>query len=159
MYNAKLRNILNSSNYLLVNSTCFLFIKSFLRNNVIKKFSTLSILHNQIKSLFGLNNLVHLNNIRMSDYLQNMYFPCNSFDISDVLDFVFFQDFDSNLFIGLDMDAFLYLSEGSLSNGLPNDVLSDPLALLLVFGCVLHRVNFLPFGLGRNSTNKKRTSV
>jgi hypothetical protein len=48
---------------------------------------------------------IKLNDVRMSDYLENVNFPGYSFDISLILDLILLQDLDCHLLTGKHVSA------------------------------------------------------
>ena len=67
-------------------------------DDVVEQLATAAILHDHVKLFFGFNYLIELNNIRVSDLLQDFDFPCDSLNVFLVVDLVFLKDFDGNLF-------------------------------------------------------------
>ena len=55
-------------------------------NDVIEQFPTRSVLHDEINSVFGFNNLVQLHKRRVINFLQDLNFPDYSLNVSLVLD-------------------------------------------------------------------------
>lgn len=72
MDNVKSRYVLDTAEKLLKESTCFLLLDSLVLYYVVKKFTSVAILHNEIKFLLSLNNFVKLYYLRMLNYLENM---------------------------------------------------------------------------------------
>ncbi len=57
MTNSTPMDVLNSTNYLLKKAYCFLFLELLAFNDVLKKFTSGRILHNEKKLAAGLNDL------------------------------------------------------------------------------------------------------
>ena len=105
--------IFNASYDLVKESASFWLFHSLVLNNVVEKLSSTSVLHDQIELLRSLNDLmnssirmpkyckstyfVELDDVRMSDQLEDVDFSGDSFDVRDILDFVFLKNFDCNL--------------------------------------------------------------
>ena len=69
---------------------CFIFLNSFLLDDVVKQLAFLHEFGNE-EELFGsLNDFIELNNIRVSYEFQDMNFTKNPFCICDIVDFIFF---------------------------------------------------------------------
>lgn len=115
MNNTQLMQVLNSSNNLLKILTSLSFPQSLHPNNLIKKFALRYILHNQ-KQLFGcFDNLVELDDVGVSDLLQNVYLAGHSLHVRDIRDLALFEDFYCYFLLGLVMDAQLHFAECALS--------------------------------------------
>ena len=70
-----------------------------MRDNMVKKLASPSILHNKEKLFFRFNNLIQLDNDRVSKYLENMNLAADSFCIRSINNLVFFEDLDSNFLV------------------------------------------------------------
>lgn len=55
-----------------------------LRCNIVEYLPVAAVLHYQEESLGCFNNLIQLDNCRVSDNLENVDLPLNSFDVIDV---------------------------------------------------------------------------
>ena len=89
MHNSNFMKMLNSIDKLFKKLASFGLFESFLFENKLKKFSFWDILHDE-KELFGrFNNLIELDDIGVSDLLQDVYLSGDSFNICDVIDFAF----------------------------------------------------------------------
>ena len=83
-------------------------------------------LHDQVKFGLCFNDFIKLNNVRMSDYLQNVNFSCDALYVIDIFNFGFFEDFHSDLnfirtahasylLISMNVYALFDLAESSLT--------------------------------------------
>jgi hypothetical protein len=73
--------------------------------------------HNNVQAVRRLNNLIHLNNVGVPDYLQDVELAGYSFDVVDLGDFRFLKNFYCNFLLGEHVDSFLYFAEGALTQG------------------------------------------
>jgi hypothetical protein len=64
----------------------------FAFDNVVEQFSAFHILHDEEKLFGGFDDLVQLDNVGMPDELKDMDFSGNTFHISNIDYFFFFQD-------------------------------------------------------------------
>ena len=87
-------NVLDAVYELMKHFPGFLFVDTFIFNDVVEKLALLHKLHNQKQLFGGLNDLIQLDEIWMSNKFENMNFACDSFDVGDFADFIFFQEFD-----------------------------------------------------------------
>lgn len=93
---------------------CFRFLHPLIRYNVVKQLSPTGILHDQIQLLWSFyylhlvlmvcfrakgNYFIKLNDVGMTNKLEDMNFSSHSFYVTHVLNFVLFKNFDSNLLI------------------------------------------------------------
>ena len=116
MDDVELVKVLNSSDDLMKELESLRLFYSLVLDDVIEELSSISILHDQVKLLWRLNDLIQLNNIWVADHLENMNFTSNSLYIVHVLYLVFLQNFDSDSFISQFVNAQLDFSECALSN-------------------------------------------
>jgi hypothetical protein len=70
-------------------TACFLVLQLFLRDDVIKQLSTRYILHYQEQLSSSFDNLIQLNDVRMSDNLQDLDFTHHPLDVCLIFDFIF----------------------------------------------------------------------
>ena len=54
----------------------------------------------------------------MSDHFEDVDFPADSLDVGDVDDFLFLEDFDGNILLGLFVNGQLNLAKSSLTQSL-----------------------------------------
>ena len=78
MNDTKLVKVLNPTDYLLEEPTRLNFFKFLFLDDVIKKLSAADVLHNQEQLLRSFDDLKKLNDVWVSDHLQNVYFPRHS---------------------------------------------------------------------------------
>lgn len=72
---------------------------------MVKKFTFADVLHNKEKLVWGFNDLIKLDDVRMTDLFEDVYFTGNPPNISYIYDFTFLKDFDGDFFLGLNMDS------------------------------------------------------
>lgn len=116
MDNIQLVQILNSRSNLMEKFDRLWLFNPVVFHDIIKKFTTAHIFHDQVELLWCLNNFVELNNVRMPDHFEDMDLTRYSFDIVHVLDFIFFKNFYRNLLTGAVMNSELHFSESTLAN-------------------------------------------
>ena len=81
-------------------------------NDVLEKFSSSSILHHKIQLFAGLDDFIKLNDVRMSNYLEDVNLSGNSFNVVNINDLVFFEDFHSHFFSSQNMSSHFDFPEG-----------------------------------------------
>ena len=106
-------------------STGFTVLQSPLLDNIVKKFSSTCIFHNQEKLLRSFYNLIQLNYIRMSDYFQNVDLSHHSCNISLVLNLVLFEDLDGYFLLRQLMNTFSDFTKRSRSNSFSDHVIAN----------------------------------
>ena len=84
-------------------------------DDVVKQLAAAAIFHDNVELFFGFNNLVELNDVWMSDLLQNFDFSRDSFDVLLIVDLVFLQNFNGDFLTGERVLAQLDLSKSSLA--------------------------------------------
>ena len=67
-------------------------------HDVVEKLAAVVILHDHVQLFFGLDDLVKLDDVWMSDLLQDFDLSCDTFDILLIMDLIFFQNFNRNLY-------------------------------------------------------------
>jgi hypothetical protein len=72
-------------------------------------------LHDQVKSLLCLNDIIELNNMRMSYYFKYVYLSCDPFDITHICYFLFLQYFYRNFLISVNVYTLLYFTKSTLT--------------------------------------------
>jgi hypothetical protein len=76
--------VLHSIHDLLEEPACLVLLDSSLSHDVVEQLSSTSILHDQVEFLLGFNDLKELDDVGMSDLLQNVDFPSYSLHIGHV---------------------------------------------------------------------------
>ena len=79
-------------------------------DDVIKQFSTITVLHDHIKLFFSFDDLIELNNIWMPDFLENFYLSSNTFHILLIVDFVLLENLDGDLKFIKEFKTYLLIS-------------------------------------------------
>jgi hypothetical protein len=87
VHNAQLSKVSNCRYQLLKQPTSLLFFEFVLAGDVAEELAIAAVLHNYVQAGRRLNDLVHLNNVRMSDDLEDVDFSRYSLYI------VYFSDF------------------------------------------------------------------
>ncbi len=90
MNDVQLVQVLNPSNYLMKELDCKWLFDSLVLDDKVKKFPTLGVLHYKVKLFRRLYDFVKLNDVWMSNHFEYMNFTSYSFNVVNVLDFVFF---------------------------------------------------------------------
>ena len=70
---------------------------SLILNYVLEKLATASVFHYQVKLLWSFYNFIKLDNVRMPNQLKDVDFSGYSLNVGNVLNFVFFKYFNSDL--------------------------------------------------------------
>jgi hypothetical protein len=76
-------DVLNARDKFKVELASLLLRKSITLDNIVEQLATIAVLHDHV---------IQLNNIWMSDLLQDLDFPRDSLNILLIVDFIFFQD-------------------------------------------------------------------
>ena len=84
-------------------------------DDVVEQLATIAILHYHVQLFFGFNYFVKLDDIWVSDLLQDFDLPSDSFDIFLIVDLVFLKYFDGHFLASQGVLAKLDLAEGSLA--------------------------------------------
>ena len=87
-------------------------------------------LHNDVQPGRRLNDLVHLNDVRVTYNFQNMDFSGHTLYIVDFSDFAFFEYFDCDLLLSEQMNAFLDFAESALAQSSSDAVAANHLQSL-----------------------------
>ncbi len=115
MHDVQFMDVLNSADDLLENLARLIFLHFSLFNNVIEKFTVFNELHYYEKLLWSLNNFVKLDDIRMSDDIQNMNLSRYSLHISYINYFFLQKYLNCDFLSGKHMMSHLYFSECSFA--------------------------------------------
>ena len=86
MHDIQATDILNTSDDLLEESACLLLFDPLHLDDVVEKLTALSIFHNEVQLFLGLNDLIKLDNLRVSDNLQNVDLSGHALHIGNVND-------------------------------------------------------------------------
>ncbi len=89
-------------------------------HNVIEKLPVLRVLHYHEDGVRSLNDFIELSDGGVAYKFEYVEFACDSFDISDIFDFIFLQYFDGHGFGGVVVDGFLDFAERALADGRPS---------------------------------------
>ena len=81
MNDLNLAQVLDSEDDLLINGTCLLLCKSVTRHNIIEELPSFSHFHDQVQALVGLDHLIQLDQVRVSQNLQDMNFTGHPLDV------------------------------------------------------------------------------
>lgn len=87
MCNALLTQIFNACNQLLKYPACFLLFQFLLCSYEIKQLSIATMLHNQVKLRLSFNDFIKLNDVRVTNNLQNVNLSGDTLDIIHIFDF------------------------------------------------------------------------
>ena len=116
MYDVQFVKIFYSSNDLVKEFEGLRLLNTLVLDDVVEELASIRILHDKIELLWRLNDFVQLDDIGMANHLQNMDFSCNSLNIIDILDLVFFENFDRHSFTGELMHSKFDLAECAFSD-------------------------------------------
>ena len=116
MHDVQLVKILHSGDDLVKEFEGLRLLNTLVLDDVVEELASIRILHDKIELLWRLNDFVQLDDIGMANHLQNMDFPCNSLNIIDILDLVFFENFDRHSFTGKLMHTKFDLAECAFSD-------------------------------------------
>ena len=127
MHDIQATDVLNASYDLLEESACLLLFDPLHLYYVVEKLAALSIFHNQVQLFLGLDDLVELDDLGVSDYLQNMDLSGHALHIGDITDLGLLEDLDGNFLSGGEVSPQFHLAEGALSYRFPEKILPDGL--------------------------------
>ena len=66
-------------------------------HNIVKELTSIGIFHDHVKFLFGLNNFVELDNVGMTNFLEDFDLSGDSLNILLIVNLILFQNFYGNL--------------------------------------------------------------
>ena len=115
MSNTKLSQIFDSRYELLEQPACLILFQSVFWSDVIEELSVATVLHDQENPLWGLDNFVNLDDIRVFYYLKYVNFSSHSLNIVKIFDFPLVENFDSDFLTGVNMVSLLNFSKSSLT--------------------------------------------
>ena len=98
MRDAQFPQVLNTCNKLLEDPACLFFLQFLFCCYEIKQLSIATMLHDQVKLRLCFDDFIKLDNVRMSNNLQYVNLPGDTFHIIDIFNFGLFKDFDSDLY-------------------------------------------------------------
>mgnify|MGYP006093167101 CR=1 FL=1 len=90
MDNAKLMNILDTGDNLLVHLGCLCFFEPPVLDYVLEKLTARTVLHDQVQIVVILDHFVELNHVRVAHFFEDCDLPVDSIYVRLVLYFVFF---------------------------------------------------------------------
>ena len=93
-------------------------------HDVVEDLTTLRVLHNEVQLLRRLDDFVELDDVRVADHFEDVYFAGHSFNVVDILDLVFLKNFDCDLLSSEIVHSQFDLTEGALADGLAQNVLA-----------------------------------
>jgi hypothetical protein len=108
-------DVLNTCDYLLEEFACFFFGNPSFLNYIVKELSTLSELHDKIELSGRLYYLIQLNDIWVSNQLENMDLPGNSLNICHICNPTFLKNFYRDTLLSQLMSAFSHLAKSALA--------------------------------------------
>ena len=119
MHDIQATDVLNSSDDLLEESACFLLFDPLDLDDVVEKLAPLSIFHNKVQLFLGLNDLIKLDNLRVSDDLQNVDLSGHTLHIGNINDLRLLKDLDCDFFSSREVSPQFDLAEGALPDRFP----------------------------------------
>ena len=81
MDNIKLMNVFDSSNNLLEEFACLIFLEPSISNYIVEELTSTCILHNEVQLFWGLDNFIKLYDVWVANKLENVDFSGYSFYI------------------------------------------------------------------------------
>ena len=105
MNDAQLVQVLDAANYLLEELTGLGLLELLLFDDVIEQLATTNVLHDKEQLLGRLDNLKELDDVGMSNHLEDIDFPRHSQDVCVLDDFALLQDLDGHLHSQTDSDS------------------------------------------------------
>ena len=99
---------------------------------MLEQFTTGAVLHYKVQIILIFNHLIQLNYLRMSYFLQNRYFSINTLDVTMVLNFIFFKDFNGHFVAGTNVGSLLDFAESSFTFCLSDYEATNNFALLIL---------------------------
>ena len=118
MHYVQLVQVLHSRDYLVKELQGLGLLDSLVLDDEVEELALVGVLHDQVELLGRFDDFVQLYDVGMPDHLQDVDFSGNSFNVVDVLDFVFFKDFDRDSLVCQFMNSELDLAESALANRL-----------------------------------------
>lgn len=100
MHNVQFMQVLNTRDDLMEKFTGKRLFYFLIFHDEIEQLTTRNVFHDQVQLLWCFNNLVQLNYIRMSNHFQNMDFSCYPLHVIYILNLIFLENFDCDLFLG-----------------------------------------------------------
>mmetsp|Transcript_73652 Transcript_73652/g.159358 ORF Transcript_73652/g.159358 Transcript_73652/m.159358 type:complete len:451 (+) Transcript_73652:1224-2576(+) len=120
-------DLLNTCNYLVEEAGCLGFLDTAVGDDVIEQFATASVLHNEIQLPACLYDFIELDDVRVSDQLEDVHLSSNPLHICHLDNALLLQHLDRHSFAGQDVGAELHLAKGALANGFAQNVVADRL--------------------------------
>jgi hypothetical protein len=133
MHNPKLTQVANRFNQLLEQSTRFFLFQLPATCDIAEELTVTTVFHDDKQIGGSLYDFVHLDDVWVTNKLQNVEFTGDSFDICYFSDLALVEDLYCNLLFGEKMDSFLYFPERSLAQSFSQKVASDHKRLLVRF--------------------------
>lgn len=115
MADLDLVDVLDAGDNLLHEATRLLFLQALPFDDVVEQFTSAGILHDQEQLARRLDNLVKLDDVRVTNYLQNVDLSGHPVNIRLVFNLVFLKNLNSYFFACDKMRAEAHLSERSLT--------------------------------------------
>ena len=94
MHDVQLVKVLDPGDDLVEEFESLWFLHALVLHDVVEKFSTVSILHDQVELLGRLNDFVELNDVWVSDHLQDVNLSCHPLDVVHILDLILLKYLD-----------------------------------------------------------------
>ena len=138
MRDSELAKVLNTRDELLEQPACLLFLQMVLGSDVVKQLSIAAVLHDQKQPLRCFYDLVHLNDMGVSDDFEDVDLSLNTLNIVYIVNFPLFKNLDGDLLACVDVISLLDLSESALTKSFLDFVVSNH--SLAIFNFVLHLV-------------------
>ena len=116
----------------LIEEICGIYIiHSVVFNDVIKQLTSIGVLHDQVKFILCLDDLVELNDPWVPNLFQDSYLSSNPINVHLIRDFWFFQDLYCNFLLGDSLNSQFYFSECTFSKLFVDEEVRDLFGLFL----------------------------
>jgi len=127
MHDIQTADVFDTSNNLLEKSAGLFLFDPLDLDDIVEKFTALGVFHDEVEFLLSLDDFIELNDLRMTDDLEDVNLSGDTFHIGNVADLRLLEDFDGHFLACRDMCAQFDLAKSALSDGFPKEVLPDRL--------------------------------
>lgn len=135
MADAALVDVLDAGDQLLVHADGSLLVQPLMTHNVVEELTVLAELHDEEQLALCLDDLVQLDHVRVSHFLENLDFARDTLYILLVLDSALFEYLDGDLFVCKRVRRQLDLTEGTLAERFSHRVMAEASALRVRIIC------------------------
>mmetsp|Transcript_6914 Transcript_6914/g.21503 ORF Transcript_6914/g.21503 Transcript_6914/m.21503 type:complete len:281 (-) Transcript_6914:196-1038(-) len=100
------------------------------RDDVVEELAAAGVFHDEVQLPPGLDDLVKLDDVGVSDKLEDVHLTSDALNIGNLHDSILLQDLHGHAFAREDVAAELHLAEGAFPNGFPQHVVPDGLVVV-----------------------------